>query len=227
MIFFFCSIREKYEEAVRIYESMIWRYGEHEWSSIENSLLIKCADSQHRLGKVDQYVESLLALLKNSKFLKEEEATQYTDELIANVMKLDKEIKRPFSPIFSIAVTSILDDGSLVDRTSVEVMIENHLPKTISYDTVALRLVGSDPEQIRFTIHDQDLKPGKNTFLLTSETSTSGNYVVETCEMRLGKLIFSNNFLRPGQKKRVVRLNHDVNLLYATLSQPHESKFFF
>lgn len=44
------------------------------------------------------------------------------------------------------------------------------------------------------------------------------------CEMKLGKLVFSHNFLRPGQKKRVVRLNHDVNQLYATLSQPHESK---
>ncbi|GAA5815085.1 hypothetical protein MFLAVUS_008591 [Mucor flavus] len=215
-------IREKYEEAVRIYESMIWRYGEHEWSSIENSLLIKCADSQNRLGKVDQYVESLLALLKNSKFLKQEDATRYTDEMISNVAKLDKEIKRPFSPIFSIAVMSIIDDGDLVNSTSVEVVIENHLPKTISIDTVSLRLVGTDPEQIRFMIHNQDLMPGKNTFLLTSETSTSGNYVVETCEMRLGKLIFSNNFLRPGQKKRVVRLNHDINQLYATLSQPHE-----
>ncbi|KAG2194871.1 hypothetical protein INT47_002665 [Mucor saturninus] len=215
-------IREKYEEAVRIYESMIWRYGEHEWSSIENSLLIKCADSQRRLGKADQYVESLLALLKNSKFLQAEEARHYTDELIANVAKLDKEVKRPFSPIFSIAVTSIIDDGAVVDSTSVEVVIENHLPKTIRYDTISLRLVGSDPEQICFTIHHQDLKPGKNNFLLTSETSTSGNYVVETCEMKLGKLIFSHNFLRPGQKKRVVRLNHDMNQLYATISQPHE-----
>lgn len=108
---------------------MIWRYGEHEWSSIENSLLIKCADSQRRLGKFDQYVESLLALLKNSKFLDPDEATNYTDELIANVAHLDKEIKRPFSPIFSIAVTSIIDNRDQVASTSVEVCIENHLPK--------------------------------------------------------------------------------------------------
>lgn len=108
---------------------MIWRYGEHEWSSIENSLLIKCADSQRRLGRADQYVESLLALLKNSKFLEDQDATHYTDEMIANVEKLDKEIKRPFSPIFSIAVTSIIDDGSAVNSTSVEVIIDNHLPK--------------------------------------------------------------------------------------------------
>ncbi|KAG1433290.1 hypothetical protein G6F57_022263 [Rhizopus arrhizus] len=47
-------IRGKYEEAVRIYESVIWRYGEQEWGSIENSLLIKCADSQKRLGKANQ-----------------------------------------------------------------------------------------------------------------------------------------------------------------------------
>lgn len=204
---------------------MIWRYGEHEWSSIENSLLIKCADSQRRLGKADQYVESLLALLKNSKYLKDQEATHYTDEMIANVAKLDSEIKRPFQPIFSISVISIIDDGSSVESTSVEVCLDNHLPKKIHYDSISLRLVGSDPEQIWFTISDQDLEPGKNTFLLTSETSTSGNYVVETCEMKIGKLVFSHNFLRPGQKKRVVRLNHDMKQLYATLSQPHESKF--
>lgn len=185
LTFFFFSIREKYEEAVHFYESMIWRYGEQEWSSIENSLLIKCADSQRRLGKADQYVESLLALLKNSKFLQPEEATHYTDELIANVAKLDKEIKRPFSPIFSIAVTSVIDDGNIVDSTSVEVVIDNHLPKTISYDTVSLRLVGSDPEQICFTIHNQDLKPGKNTFLLTSEVRCVDVYKKRSCPKTL------------------------------------------
>lgn len=108
---------------------MIWRYGEQEWSSIENSLLIKCADSQQRLGKADQYVESLLALLKNAKYLKDEEATHYTDELITNVMKLDKEIKRPFQPIFSVSVLSVIDDSTTVQSTSVEVCLDNHLPK--------------------------------------------------------------------------------------------------
>jgi hypothetical protein len=44
------------------------------------------------------------------------------------------------------------------------------------------------------------------------------------CEMKLGKLIFSHNFLRPGQKKKVVRLNHDMKQLYSTLSQPNQSK---
>ncbi|RCI03830.1 hypothetical protein CU098_007459 [Rhizopus stolonifer] len=215
-------IREKYEEAVRIYESMIWRYGEQEWCSIENSLLTKCADSQQRLGRYDQYVESLLALLKNAKYLNDQDATHYTNEMITNVVKLDKEIKRPFSPIFSVSVISVIDDSTLVESTSVEVCVDNHLPKQIHYDSISLKLVGSDPEQIWFTINDRDLMPGKNTFLLTSLTSTSGNYVVETCEMKLGKLVFSHNFLRPGQKKRVVRLNHDIKRLYASVSQPDE-----
>jgi hypothetical protein len=69
---------------------MIWRYGEQDWSFIENNLLIKCADSQKRLDRIDQYVESLLALLKNSRWLSTEEATHYADELLANVGKLDK-----------------------------------------------------------------------------------------------------------------------------------------
>jgi hypothetical protein len=128
-IYYLFSIRGKYEEAVRIYESIIWRYGEHEWSSIENSLLIKCADSQCRLGRSNQYVESLLALLKNASFLSPENAIHYTDEMIANVEKLDNEIKRPFSPIFSIAVTSIIDDMNTVDGASVEICIVNNLPK--------------------------------------------------------------------------------------------------
>lgn len=42
--------------------------------------------------------------------------------------------------------------------------------------------------------------------------------------MKVGKLIFGHNFLRPGQKKRVVRLNYDMKQLYATLSQPNDSK---
>jgi hypothetical protein len=92
-MFFFLllnSTREKYDEAVRIFESMIWRYGEQDWSIIENSLLIKCAGSQKRLNKIDQYVESLLALLKNSKWLSPDQSTHYADELLENVGKLDK-----------------------------------------------------------------------------------------------------------------------------------------
>ncbi|RCH83507.1 hypothetical protein CU097_000946, partial [Rhizopus azygosporus] len=175
-------IRGKYEEAVRIYESVIWRYGEQEWGSIENSLLIKCADSQKRLGKANQYVESLLALLRNAIFLSAEESSFYTDELINHVGTLDKEIKRPFSPIFSVHVMRIIDDPNIVETSSVEVCIDNHLPKKIGYDTISLQM----------------------------------------CEMKLGKLIFSHNFLHAGQKKRTVRLNHDIKQLYATASQPNE-----
>ncbi|KAI7906306.1 trafficking protein particle complex subunit 10 [Cokeromyces recurvatus] len=210
-------VRGKDEECVRIFESMIWRYGEDGWNAIENSLLIKCADAQRRLGRIDQYVESVLALLKNSQ--DSETAEHYTNEMLTNVIKLDKIIKRPFEPIFEISVISIID-GISVPSTSVEVCIYNRLPKKIYYDTISLRLVGSDPEQIWFTTANQDLLPGKNTFLLTSKVSTSGNYVVEMCEMEIGKLVFSHNFLRPGQKKRVMRLNHDINQLYLSLQQP-------
>ncbi|KAF7731993.1 hypothetical protein EC973_007098 [Apophysomyces ossiformis] len=196
-------VREKYDEAVRIFESMIWRYGEQEWSSIENSLLIK-------------------SLLKNAECLSSEDAEHYTDELVTNVARLDKAIRRSFLPMFSIAVISIIDDPALVESTSVEICIENHLPKSLHYDRLSLRLVGNDPEQIWFVIEDQVLNPGKNTFHLTSQTSTSGNYVVETCEMQIGKLVFSHNFMRAGQKKRVVRLNQDVKQLRARVSQPRE-----
>lgn len=88
-VFIHYSTRDKLDEAVRIYESVIWRYGEQDWGSIENSLLIKCADSQRRLGKIDQYIESLLTLLKNTSWLTVEEATRYTEELLSNVHKLD------------------------------------------------------------------------------------------------------------------------------------------
>ncbi|KAI9486248.1 MAG: trafficking protein particle complex subunit 10 [Benjaminiella poitrasii] len=214
-------VRGKDEECVRIYESMIWRYGEESWNAIENSLLVKCADAQRRLGHIDQYVESVLALLKNCQH-SAADADRYADEMLANVVKLDKVIRRPFEPIFEVAVVTVIDDRSTVQSTSVEVCIDNHLPKKIHYDAISLRLVGSDPEQIWFTIADKDLLPGKNTFLLTSETSTSGNYVVEMCEMEIGKLVFSHNFLRPGQKKRVLRLNHNINQLYLFLKQPYD-----
>ncbi|CAO3653789.1 unnamed protein product [Cunninghamella echinulata] len=214
-------VREKYDEAVRIFESMIWRYGEQDWSFIENSLLIKCADSQKRLERTDQYVESLLALLKNSKWLSVEQATQYASELLLNVGKLDKEINRPFSPMLSISVVSILDDES-VESTSVEVLVENHLSKALHFDNLQLKLVGNNPEEIKFYIKDNILQPGKNTYYLTSDTSTSGNYVVESCEMKIGKLIFQQAFMNGDQKKRVVRINHDAKRLTATVHQPNE-----
>ncbi|CDH50087.1 hypothetical protein RO3G_08432 [Lichtheimia corymbifera JMRC:FSU:9682] len=214
--------RDKLDEAVRIYESVIWRYGEQDWGSIENSLLIKCADSQRRLGKIDQYIESLLTLLKNTNWLTVEEATRYTEELLSNVHKLDTDLRRLFEPMFSIAVVTVIDDESTVESSSVEINIENHLPKSLHCDRLSLRLVGNDPEQVWFTKEDLDLAPGKNKVYLTSKTSTSGNYVVEECDMHVGKLVFTHNFMRDGQKKRIMRLNHDMKRLQATVSQPDE-----
>lgn len=83
------STRGKLDEAVRIYESMIWRYDEQNWGCIENSLLEKCADAQKKLGKTDQYIESLLTLLKNEDCLEPSKATQYTEALLSNVLTLD------------------------------------------------------------------------------------------------------------------------------------------
>ncbi|KAI9318228.1 trafficking protein particle complex subunit 10 [Dichotomocladium elegans] len=215
-------VRDKLDEAVRIYESVIWRYGEQGWGSIENSLLVKCADAQLRLGKIDQYIESLLTLLKNASWLSVDEAMRYTEELLSNVLKLDTDLHRIFEPMFSISVVAIIDDESAVESSSVEICIENNLPKSLHSDRLLLRLVGNDPEQVWFTKDDINLEPGKNKVYLTSKTSTSGNYVVEECEMHIGKLVFSHNFMRDGQKKRIMRLNHDTKRLRATVAQPDE-----
>lgn len=40
--------------------------------------------------------------------------------------------------------------------------------------------------------------------------------------MHVGKLVFTHNFMRDGQKKRIMRLNHDMKRLQATVSQPDE-----
>ncbi|KAI8148730.1 trafficking protein particle complex subunit 10, partial [Fennellomyces sp. T-0311] len=216
--------RDKLDEAVRIFESMIWRYDEQEWGSIENSLLIKCADSQQRLGKTDQYPFSLLfsLMFSNAKWLSKDEATRYTEELLSNVHKLDADVRRAFAPMFGITVMSIIDEQSAVESTSVEICIENYLPKSLHCDSLNLRLVGNDPEQVWFDAQNLDLAPGKNKIYLTSRTSTSGNYVVEACEMHIGKLVFTHNFMKDGQKKRILRLNHDMNRLQATVSQPDQ-----
>ncbi|OAD74957.1 hypothetical protein PHYBLDRAFT_186589, partial [Phycomyces blakesleeanus NRRL 1555(-)] len=205
-------VRGKYEEAVEIFEPMIKQFGREDWGSIENSLLIKSSIT---------YVESVLALLKNADYLSQEDANLYMDELLRDVINLETDIARQFSPMFSIAVISIIDDDT-VNSTSVEICINSHLPKSLYFDSLRLCLVGNSPEQIWFTIENQTLNPGKNSFYLTSDTSTSGNYVVEMCEMRLGKLMFYHNFMRAGQKKRVVRLNHDVKQLSAIVQQPNE-----
>ncbi|RUS22450.1 LOW QUALITY PROTEIN: hypothetical protein BC937DRAFT_89085 [Endogone sp. FLAS-F59071] len=48
-------VRQKYDEAVRIFESMTRRYGEQGWNTIENCLLLKCADAQKQLGHIRKY----------------------------------------------------------------------------------------------------------------------------------------------------------------------------
>lgn len=45
------------------------------------------------------------------------------------ILTFISDLRRLFEPMFSIAVVTVIDDESTVESSSVEINIENHLPK--------------------------------------------------------------------------------------------------
>ncbi|KAF9906523.1 hypothetical protein EC991_000530 [Linnemannia zychae] len=214
---------KKYAEAARILESITWRYGHNRWTVLENELVIKHAKCLRELGDTIKYAQACLTLLRNMDDLKDEEKLHYSNELFSTVAskELKQEIYHEFAPMFTVKVVSVVEILQEDDGSYVEIMIENRLPKDIDFNKLSLRMVSGEVDELWFNFRHGVLKPGKNTFRVTCETSASGTYVLEKVHLKTGKLVFLYDFLQEN-KKRIFRVDSHPQALKAVIKSPQE-----
>ncbi|KAG0060938.1 hypothetical protein BGZ90_003809, partial [Linnemannia elongata] len=215
--------RKKYAEAARILESITWRYGHNRWTVLENELVIKHAKCLRELGDTIKYAQACLTLLRNMDDLKDDEKLHYSNELFSTVTskELKQEIYHEFAPMFTVKVVSVVEILQDNDGSYVEIIIENKLPKDIDFNKLSLRMVSGEVDELWFNFRHGVLKPGKNTFRVTCETSASGSYVLEKVHLKTGKLVFLYDFLQES-KKRIFRVDSHPLALKAVIKPPQE-----
>ncbi|KAF9146695.1 hypothetical protein BGX30_010757 [Mortierella sp. GBA39] len=215
--------RKKYAEAARILESITWRYGHNRWTVLENELVIKHAKCLRELGDTIKYAQACLTLLRNMDDLKDDEKLLYSNELFSTVTskELKQEIYHEFAPMFTVKVVSVVEIIQEDDGSYVEIMIENKLPKDIDFNKLSLRMVSGEVDELWFNFRHGVLKPGKNTFRVTCETSASGTYVLEKVHLKTGKLVFLYDFLQES-RKRIFRVDSHPLALKAVIKPPQE-----
>ncbi|KAI1311282.1 hypothetical protein EDD11_003528 [Mortierella claussenii] len=215
--------RKMYADAARILESITWRYGHNRWTVLENELVIKHAKCLKELGDTIKYAEACLTLLRNMDDLKDEDKLFYSNELFSTVTskELRQEIHHEFAPMFTVKVVSVVDILQDDDGSYVEIMIENKLPKDVDFNKLSVRMVSGEVDELWFNIRHGIMRPGKNTFRVTCETSASGTYVLEKVYLKTGKLVFLYDFLQEN-KKRIFRVDSHPNALKATIQPPQE-----
>ncbi|KAF9418231.1 hypothetical protein BGZ94_009752 [Podila epigama] len=213
--------RKKYAEAARILESITWRYGHNHWTVLENELVIKHAKCLRELGDTTKYAQVCLTLLRNMDDLKEEEQLYYANELFSAVTskELKQEIYHEFQPMFSVKVVSMVDILQDDDGSYVDIEIDNKLPKEIEFNKLSVRMVSGEVDELWFNIRHGVMKPGKNSYRVTCETSASGTYVLEKVHLKTGKLIFLYDFLQEN-KKRIFRVDSHPQALKVTIKPP-------
>ncbi|KAF9291883.1 hypothetical protein BGZ68_001437 [Mortierella alpina] len=215
--------RKKYAEAARILESITWRYGHNHWTVLENELVIKHAKCLQELGDSVKYAQACLTLLRNMDDLKDEDKLHYSTELFRTVTskELKQEIYHEFAPMFSVQVVSVVDILQDDDGSFMDIMIDNKLPKEIEFNKLSVRMVSGEVDELWFNIRHGIMKPGKNTFRVTCETSASGTYVLEKVHLKTGKLVFLYDFLQQS-KKRYFRVDSHPQALKASITPPQE-----
>ncbi|CAG8497762.1 1816_t:CDS:10, partial [Acaulospora morrowiae] len=150
------------------------------------------------------------------------EVTFYAEEVKKLCESLEKgeEILRPFKPMFSVSVVSVVDDITDEDGPYLSVELTNLLPTSFTFNDLVVRLVSGQAEEIWFGIRDQELKPGLNKYNLYSDNSASGNYVAENVHLSVGKVVFTQNFLE--SKKKSFRINEHPAVLRAQITAPDD-----
>ncbi|KAF8983315.1 hypothetical protein BGZ46_010513, partial [Entomortierella lignicola] len=217
--------RKKYAEAARILESITWRYGQNHWTVLENELVIKHAKSLKELGETTKYAEACLTLLRNMDDLKDEDKIHYSNELFNTVTSKEhkQEIHHEFAPMFTVKVVSVVDTLQNDDGSYIDIMIDNKLPKEFEFNKLSVRMVSGEVDELWFNLRHEIMKPGKNTFRVTCETSASGTYVLEKVHLITGKLVFMYDFLQES-RKRTFRVDSHPKALKANITPPQETE---
>ncbi|PLW47485.1 hypothetical protein PCASD_04423 [Puccinia coronata f. sp. avenae] len=233
----FEQIKARQESAHRLYSHLPAHYVDDKWTTIESSLLDRCASLQKELGLSREWLLSTLALVRSGVTYEPGKwsqdvmlrspppapqpqlvdivdqtalATKLMQDIKEQSLKLEKDFAAIGFPIFSIALNSSIGRLSeTVEGSIVEAKITNVLPCSIQVEAVRMKFAGAKSETLWFTAGASQLLPGQTTINLFCATPVAETLILDVSQIRISRILFQY-YHRPQGSQNDKSADHET-----------------
>ncbi|QSL64675.1 hypothetical protein MERGE_001977 [Pneumocystis wakefieldiae] len=156
------------------------------------------------IGDIEKYMKSCLSLLTFEKYLSQDKILFYIKEIEKYSKALGNDISYPLENYFSVQLDDFINQFEDKDSYFLELILISNISQDISINSASIKMhKESDSQELYFIKENIIIKHGKNVIDLISNITSLGNYIIETIEIRIGKICLLKNFLYSGKKFRV------------------------
>lgn len=237
----FEETRNRQESAHRLYSHLPAHYVDDRWTTIECSLLDRCARLQKQLGLSKEWLLSTLALVRSGVtyqpgkwsqdvLIQSSSAILQSDDLIdqqatlasrliqdiqEQSVKLDKDFAAIGFPTFSIALNSPIGrhlSSPNLEGSIVEARITNLLPCFVDVEAVRMKFSGQRYEALWFTAGTSRLLPGETNIDLLCATPVAEPLVLHVSQIRISRILFQYYHRPQGPKSSNDQVEDDKPL---------------
>ncbi|KAK2460622.1 hypothetical protein APHAL10511_007092 [Amanita phalloides] len=236
--------RGRLATALATYSSLPAHYAPHMWSSLESFTLLQALLIHAGLQKTKdtEWIHILLDFLKTAvecseidSLFSESNRIEHISSLLQSLRTvsstLETDLTHPGHPALAITITDKVILAGSSDGVFLDIVVYNHLPCGVPADEVSVCASGRDGESLLFSAEVNELVIGKATLTLFCPVSCAGIYVLDLCQVRIGRLSFQWLYKRQGhrglhttQMPVLIRVPSDPFALDIQIRQPSHIK---
>ncbi|KTW30243.1 hypothetical protein T552_00720 [Pneumocystis carinii B80] len=192
---------KQYKKAADILKNVPEFYSKNGWEKIECSMIQIYASCAIEIGDIEKYMKSCLSLLTFEKYLPQDKTLFYIKEIEKYSKVLSNDISYPLENYFSAHLDEYINQFEDKDSYFLELILINKISQDISIQSASVKMhKESDSQELCFIKENIILKHDKNVINLISNITSPGNYIIETIEIKIGKICLVKNFLYSGKK---------------------------
>ncbi|KLO12624.1 hypothetical protein SCHPADRAFT_998021 [Schizopora paradoxa] len=239
--------RERLASALQVYTSLPAHYATHQWASLESYMRLQGINHSNEAHDDDgrAFVASAMVFLGSW-------VSDSRVELLEDVADLDTFIATLIRKVFetseSLAEDLTVQDNPVLetmiiesspkctinrDGYNIEVDIFNKLPCALNMGSLVLTLSGHESITLKFKSNACEVEPGHSKVELFCSTPLPGHYLPHSVEMRIGKLLLTQQLkpkessklsvlIRSKTRLRMLTLPVDANAFSIWVSQPKD-----
>ncbi|KAG7092380.1 hypothetical protein E1B28_008737 [Marasmius oreades] len=215
--------RGRLDAALNTYTSLPAHYALHLWTSLESSALYLALETHASLDRprdrewihillsfMKAYAESAGAELLISAKDQVTYISHLLEQLIIAASELQEDLHHPDHPAFSVEVTPSAELAGSKDGSYLEATVLNLLPCPLSATDLHVTLIGQESEQLVYSSGPCSLSAGKSRLRLFCPTPSSGTFIVDSSEIRLGSLLLQWSHRKSSSSSRGSRFSRPM-----------------
>ncbi|KAF9264760.1 hypothetical protein L218DRAFT_979450 [Marasmius fiardii PR-910] len=234
--------RGRLDTALTTYTSLPAHYALHLWTSLESSALCRALETHATLQKPRdrEWIHVLLSFMKTyaesagaELLMSAEDQVTYISHLLNQLTiaadELQEILHHPDHPAFSVEVIPLAELAGDKDGSYLEATVVNLLPCPLSVTNLLVTLAGQESEKLEFSSGAHSLVAGKSRLRLFCPTPSSGAFIVDSSEIRLGRLLLQWSHRKPSSNKSskplrpmLVKIPQDTHAFSVVICPPLE-----